>query len=61
MRKSRRQKLTAGEWDTVSRGARAILIYLARSGVKKWFKKQMSRRWRREGKKEARDGKDMEE
>ena len=56
-RKSRRQKLSAGEWDTVSRYARSVLCYLQRAGKKAWYKTQMNRRWRRNEKKEmkARD------
>jgi hypothetical protein len=54
-RKSRKQRLSAREWDTVSKRARSLINSFVNAGFAAWGKRQMNRRWRREQKEEVRN------
>ena len=48
MREGRRQKLkTAAEWDFIG-SWRRYYCYLQHAGVKKWIKRSLNKRWRKE-------------
>jgi hypothetical protein len=48
MREGRRQTLkTAAEWDFIG-SWRRYYCYLQHAGVKKWIKRSLNKRWRKE-------------